>query len=78
MLAKQAKNICQEMEKIQESERKEVAHILISDLGMSLDSKWADKDLKAVMAEKSKAYVTTFQVVKNQEWSYFHLISQIG
>ena len=71
MLAKQAKNICQDMEKIQESERKEVAHILISDLGMSLDSKSTDKDLKAVMAEKSKAYVTTIQLSRTRSGHIF-------
>ena len=56
---------------------------LESELSMSLDSKSADKELKAVTPEKSKAYVTTFTkmlvttstsnnlpVIKNQKWSY--------
>ena len=30
------------------------------DLALSLDSKWADKELKAVTPEKRKAYITAF------------------
>ena len=33
---------------------------LKADLGMNLDSKSADKELKAVTPEKSKSFVTTF------------------
>ena len=57
----------------------DVAKELQTDLGMSLDSKSADKELKAVTPEKSKSCITTFTkkignslpAVKNQRWSYF-------
>ena len=50
-----------------------------SDLALSLDSKSADKEIKVVTPEKSKACVTAFTeqfgnnlpVNKNQKWSYF-------
>ena len=53
--------------------------------GLSLDSRSADKEQKAVTPEKSKAGVTTFAknvgaqipVTQNQRWSYFPNISQI-
>ena len=35
-------------------------YICTPDLGMSLDSKSADKELKAVTTEKSKSFVTAF------------------
>ena len=49
-----------------------------SDLGLSLDSKSADKELKVATPEKSKACITAFTkkvgnnfpVTKNQMWSY--------
>ena len=52
---------------------------LLSDLGMSLDSKSADKELKMVTHEKAKLALTAFTkkdgnnfpVTKNQNWSYF-------
>ena len=37
-----------------------IIETVITDLGMSLDSKSADKELKAVTPEKSKSCVTTF------------------
>ena len=50
-----------------------------ADLGISLDSNSADKELKAVTPEKSKACLIAFTkkvgnnlpVVKNQKWTYF-------
>ena len=47
--------------------------------GLSLDSRSADKELKAVTTEKTKACVTTFDqkvgasipVTLDQMWSYF-------
>ena len=49
------------------------------DIGLSLDSRSADKEVKTVSLEKKEAYFTTFakkvynnlQVIQNQNWSYF-------
>ena len=48
-----------------------------TDLGLSLDSRSADKEQKAVTPEKSKACVTTFAKKVGTQLSYIPYIRQI-